>query len=93
MDKYLKPNPELKAKELVESLRVCIRNLVKFVDQIEQGQISLTDELSPEFKAWIAALSFMARKICALYLGTTDYDYGFKDISFTLIKRADYENK
>jgi hypothetical protein len=84
MDKYIKPNQNMCAADLVNDLRNIIRKLAKFAFEQNKTKVSVTNNSEPDFKIWLVVLSFMTRKVCALYLGSTDYDYNIKDISFNL---------
>lgn len=88
MNKFINPNPKVSIHALafVENLRGAIRSLVKLRYEVDSTKISSKND-DFNYIVWLSILSFMTRKICALYLGHTDYDFQFKDIQFSLIRK------
>lgn len=93
MNKFINPNPKVSihALSFVENLRGALRSLVKLRHEVGRAKISLKND-NFNFAVWLSILSFMTRKICALYLGHTDYDFHFKDIQFSFT-RKDFQNE
>lgn len=87
MNKFISPNPKVSIHALafVENLRGAIRSLVKLRYEVERTKISFKND-DFNFVVWLSILSFMTQKICALYLGQTDYVYELRDIKFTFTK-------
>ena len=79
---FIEPNCDLAAEDLVEHFRICIRKLVMFEYQLGRSQVALNNREHPDLKIWVRVLSFMTRKLCALYLGQTDYDFRIQDLYF-----------
>lgn len=87
MDKFLKENIRvpLLAATFVENMRVCIKKLNRL--RVEGRQLEIqTASAALDLHEWLVALSFITRKISAVYLGETDLDFEIEDIGFSYKK-------
>lgn len=86
MNQANNPSAEIIAQRTVEALRTSIRGTWRLHEFIEKDRICFCDFGPINISLWTYVLSFMTRKICALFLGETDFDREITDLKFSFIK-------
>lgn len=81
------------ARQAAEHLRSAITNCWKLSEHIKNEKINLNSNESINLYAWVYIMAFMARKLCALFLGQTDYDYNIQDLKFAYLYKKDLTNE
>lgn len=77
------------ARKAVEGLQQSIRATYRLHDSEIENKISLNFNDQINYRNWLFIQSFFARKLQAVYLGETDYDYDVKDLKFSFIYKTE----
>lgn len=90
MDKFIKPDPRVNilARTIVADLRETIRNMHRLHIIHNSTRIDPDKDVPIKLMIWLRILSFMTIKICALYLGQTDYEFNTQDIDYKFIRNG-----
>ena len=81
------------ARSAAEHMRGAITNCWKLSEHIKNEKINLSSNESINLYAWVYIMAFMARKLCALFLGQTDFDYNIQDLKFAYLYKKDLPNE
>ena len=81
------------ARNAALSLRHAIRHTYLLANHMRSQTISLNQNDRIKYETWTYTLGFMARKLCAIFLGQTDYEPEIQDLNFSFKYIEDFKNE